>query len=56
MRLNQRLAKLTKKLAKPTTVEIIFREMGESYVEAVKRGREKFPNVDKLIIVSWIQP
>ncbi len=56
MRLNQRLAKLTKKLAKPTTVEIIFREMGESYVEAVRRGREKFPDVDKLIIVSWIQP
>ncbi len=56
MRLNQRLARLTRKMDKPPTVEIIFREMGESYAEAVKRGKEKFPNVDKLIIVSWIQP
>lgn len=56
MRLNNRIAQLAKKLVKESTTEIVFRDLKESYEDAVKRGREKYPNVDKLIIVSWIKP
>lgn len=56
MSLNTRLAKLARKLIKEQTVEIVFRDLKESYEDAVKRGREMYPNVDKLIVVSWIKP
>jgi hypothetical protein len=55
MRLNNRVAQIAKRLAKKPTLEVVFRDLKESYEDAVKRGREKFPNVDKLIIVSWIE-
>jgi|GEM_PF-4886880 len=55
MKLNTRLAKLARKLTKEPSVERVFRDLKESYEDAVKRGKEKYPNVDKLIIVSWIQ-
>lgn len=54
MRLNNRVAQLAQRLVKESTVEVVFRDLKESYEDAVKRGREKYPNVDKLIIVSWI--
>lgn len=56
MRLSNRVAKLARKLAKEPSIKIVFRDLKESYEDAVKRGREMYPNVDKLVIVSWIQP
>lgn len=56
MRLNTRLAKLARKLIKEPTVEIVFQDLKESYEDAVKRGREMYPNIDKLVVVSWIKP
>lgn len=56
MRLNNRVAQLAQRLVKESTVEVVFRDLKESYEDVVKRGREKYPNVDKLIIVSWIKP
>lgn len=56
MRLSNRVAKLAQKLVKEPSIEIVFRDLKESYEDAVKRGREKYPDVDKLIIVSWIHP
>jgi|688.fasta_scaffold2052837_2 hypothetical protein len=55
MRLNNRVAQLARRLFKEPTIEIVFRDLKESYEDAAKRGREKFPNVDKLIIISWIE-
>jgi len=55
MRLNNRVAQLARRLFKEPTIEVVFRDLKESYEDAAKRGREKFPNVDKLIIVSWIE-
>lgn len=54
MSLNIRLAKLARKLIKEPTVEIVFQDLKESYEDVVKRGRDKYPNVNKLIIVSWM--
>lgn len=56
MRLDNRVTQLAKKLIKEPTVELIFRNLREPYEDAVQRGRKKYPNVDNLIIVSWIEP
>jgi hypothetical protein len=55
MNLQKRLEKLQKSFYKQPTFETVFREMNESYEDAVKRGRETYPEADHLIIVSWIQ-
>jgi len=56
MNLQKRLENLQKSFYKQPTFETVFREINESYEDAVKRGREQFPKADHLIIISWIQP
>jgi hypothetical protein len=56
MNLSKRVEKLQKRIVKKPVVETIFRELDEKYEDALKRGKETYPNADHLIIISWIRP
>jgi len=56
MNLQKRFENLQKRFYKQPVFETVFREINESYEDAIKRGRETYPEADHLIVISWIQP
>jgi hypothetical protein len=56
MNLSKRVEKLTSKTKKILTAEFIFIRQGETQEAAYQRGRLKYPDIDQLILFSFISP
>ncbi|NQW58136.1 MAG: hypothetical protein HQ456_05435 [Polynucleobacter sp.] len=56
MNLRTRLLRLEKKCIKPSSGEFVFRGNDETVDEAYGRGKLLHPNVDLIVVVSWIRP
>ena len=56
MNLSKRVEKLASKTQKVSTAEFVFVKYGETQEAAHQRGRLKYPDIDQLILVSFISP
>jgi hypothetical protein len=56
MNLSKRVEKLVSKTKKIPTAEFVFVRHGENQEAAYQRGRLKYPDIDQLILVSFISP
>jgi hypothetical protein len=56
MNLSKRIEKLASKTKKIPTAEFVFVREGETQEAAYKRGRLKYPDIDQLILFSFISP
>jgi hypothetical protein len=56
MNLSKRVEKLASKTQKVPTAEFVFVKYGETQEAAHQRGRLKYPDIDQLILVSFISP
>jgi hypothetical protein len=56
MNLSKRVEKLASKAQKVPSAEFVFVRFGETQESAHQRGRLQFPDIDQLILVSFIAP
>lgn len=56
MNLSKRVEKLASKTQKVPTAEFVFVRHGETQEAAYERGRLKYPDIDQLILLSFISP
>lgn len=56
MNMSKRVEKLAFKSQKVPTAEFVFVKYGETQEAAQQRGRLKYPDIDQLILVSFISP
>ena len=56
MNLSKRVEKLALKTQNAPTAEFIFVRRGETREAAYQRGRLKYPDIDQLILLSFIAP
>ena len=56
MNLSKRLEKLASKTKKIPTAEFVFVRQGETQEAAYQRGRLTYPDIDQLILCSFISP
>ena len=54
MNLSKRVEKLASKTKKIPTAEFVFVRQGETQEAAYQRGRLKYPDIDQLILLSFI--
>ena len=56
MNLSKRVEKLASKTKKIPTAEFVFVRQGETQEAAYQYGRLKYPDIDQLILFSFISP
>jgi hypothetical protein len=56
MNLSKRVEKIAAKTKKIPTAEFVFVRHGETQEAAYQRGRLKYPEIDQLILFSFIAP
>jgi hypothetical protein len=56
MNMSKRVEKLASKTQRAPTAEFVFVKYGETQEAAHQRGRLKYPDIDQLILVSFISP
>ena len=54
MNLSKRVEKLASKTQRSLTAEFVFVRQGETQEAAYQRGRLKYPDIDQLILFSFI--